>query len=56
MTQHLRSITTRRPRAILLAVVGVTTLLLAAPAAAGCSPLDELPPVAVPEVNEVSFP
>lgn len=48
MTHALRSITAHRPRAVLLATVGITTLLLAAPAAAGCSPLDDLPTVVVP--------
>lgn len=48
MRHQLRSRTIRRPRAVLAAAVGITTLLLAAPAAAGCSPLDELPAVGVP--------
>lgn len=48
MTHQLRSITTRRPRAALVAAVGIITLLLVGPAAAGCHPLEELPPVGVP--------
>lgn len=54
MTHQLGSIATRRPRAVLVAAVGITALLLAGPAAAGCSGLDELPPVGVPEAPEVS--
>lgn len=47
MTPRLRSMTPHRPRAVLMAAVGVL-LLLAPPAAANCSPLDELPTVVVP--------
>ena len=52
MTTSLRSTTTRRTRAVVLAAVSIT-LLVAGPAAAGCSPLDELPAVGVPAVPEV---
>lgn len=55
MRHQFRSIT-HRPRAVLLAAVGVTAALMAAPAAAGCSPLDELPPVGVPAVPDPSVP
>jgi hypothetical protein len=53
MTHQLHSNTTRRLRAVLVASVGIATLLLAGPAAAGCSPLDELPSVGVPALPEV---
>lgn len=55
MPQKLRSVSTRRPRATLAAVGVVTTLLIAGPAAAGCTPLDELPVVSVPTAPEVSL-
>lgn len=47
-THPLRAITVRGPRAVLVATVGLTTLLLAGPAAAGCGPLDDAPTVGVP--------
>lgn len=56
MTHRLRSTTTCRPRATLLATVGIAMLLLAAPATANCTPLDELPPVVLPSVGVPAAP
>ena len=55
MPHQLRSVITRRPRATLAAVGVISTLLIAGPAAAGCTPLDELPTVPVPTAPGVSL-